>query len=156
MQYPMEILKIDERNPAAYHIGRKLALHNSIEKNQKVGTANIISVKSLLSAAPDIPSGAEVAATDRHFERRIIAPFESALESIANLVVSWEYANSKGVALTEAQLADFNYSVFSECYIVFQLSGAPNVLSRILSGQPKAAKKLKKHTVSSAKINSKT
>ena len=48
MQYPMELLKVDERNPNSYHIGKKLLLHNSIDNNRRKGTAHILSVKSLL------------------------------------------------------------------------------------------------------------
>ena len=38
MQYPIELLKVDERNSNLYPLGRKLLLHNSIENNQRKGT----------------------------------------------------------------------------------------------------------------------
>lgn len=38
MQYPLELLAISERNPNAYPIARKLALHHSIDNNPKKGT----------------------------------------------------------------------------------------------------------------------
>ena len=50
MQYPLELLAISERNPNAYPIARKLALHHSIDNNHKKGTANIISIAVLLQS----------------------------------------------------------------------------------------------------------
>ena len=69
MQYPLELLAISERNPNAYPIARKLALHHSIDNNHKKGTANIISVAKLLEVAPEIPSIEAV--------RRVLEPFET-------------------------------------------------------------------------------
>lgn len=141
----MGVLKIDERNPAAYHLGRKLALHHSMDANQEAGTANIISVQKLLAAAPDIPGHEDVARSGRQFEQRIIAPFERALDLLTDLVKSWEYCNSKGVPLTEGQRADFSYAVFRECYVHFELNSPPDPRQRLLAKEAKKA--AKKHTV---------
>ena len=54
MQYPVELLKVDERNSNLYPLGRKLLLHYSMNNNRKKGTYNIISVKSLLEVCPGI------------------------------------------------------------------------------------------------------
>lgn len=143
MQYPMGVLKIDERNPAAYHFGRKLALHHSMDQNQARGTANIISVKALLASAPDIPSHAEVAEDDRHFDRRIRGPFNKAMEALEDMI-SWEFCNSKGLKLTEEQLADFSYAVFKDCYIKFTIKGAPDQAPRLLAKARQRAEQEKK------------
>lgn len=133
MQYPMAVLKIDERNSATYHFGRKLALHHSMDSNQAAGTANIISVKSLLASAPDIPPHEEVAAAGRQFEQRIMAPFNRAMEALEDFV-AWEFCNSGGQPLEDAQLDDFRYSVFVNCYIKFDIKGAaPNPAGRLLA-----------------------
>ena len=91
MLYPLGVLKIDERNPSAYHIGKKLLLHSSNGNNQKSGTANTISVKSLLAVCPDIPSYEEVLnSSNRSFRERIVKPFEKALNTL-NFLTGWEY-----------------------------------------------------------------
>jgi len=120
MRYPMAVLKIDERNSAAYHFGRKLALHHSMESNRAGGTANIISVKSLLASAPDIPSHREVAASGRQFEQRIINPFNRAMEALEGFV-SWEFCTSGGQPLADGQLDDFRYPAFIDSFIKFEL-----------------------------------
>ena len=56
MQYPTALQAIDERNPRTYNVGWKLALHHSMDNNRAKGTANIISVTSLLDACGDMPS----------------------------------------------------------------------------------------------------
>ena len=131
MQYPMAVLKIDERNSAAYHFGRKLALHHSMESNRAGGTANIISVKSLLASAPDIPSPEEVAESGRQFEQRIQSPFTRAMEALEDFI-GWEFCNSGGQPLEPGQLDDFRYSIFIDCYIKFEIKGSapiPNLLT---------------------------
>lgn len=119
MQYPIKLLQVDERNPNAYHIGKKLLIHNSNAHNQSKGTASLISIKKLLEAAPEIPTFEEVMATDRHIDKRIIEALEKALEPLP--FVKWEYANSKGKPLTEEQLANLDYSTFIKLYIKFDV-----------------------------------
>lgn len=130
MQYPMELLKVDERNPNSYHIGKKLLLHNSIDNNRRKGTANILSVKSLLDVCPDIPTYEQVLATGRQLDQRIRAPFETALNSLSSFI-SWEYCNSKGIPLTEEQLQATDYSTFIKFYIKFDVLGAPDQTARL-------------------------
>lgn len=118
MQYPMELFRLDERNPSSYYVGKKLLLHNSIDNNKRRKTANLLSVKALLESAPDIPSFEEVMRGDRHLERRIIQPLENALNALAG-TISWEYANAKGVPLSSRQLDNFGYDTFIRCYVRF-------------------------------------
>lgn len=118
MQYSLELFKLDERNPSAYHLGKKLLLHASIENNQKRGTDNIISVRALLDVAPDIPSYEEVMAKDRHLDQRIITPFENALNALGD-ILTWEYTNARGVPLTKKQAEGFGYDTFVKSYVRF-------------------------------------
>jgi len=129
MQYPVEILKLDERNANIYPLGRKLLLHNSIDNNRRKGTANIISVTSLLAVCPTIPTYEQVMSTDRAVDRRIKERLETALNALS--FISWEYSNSKGVALTEEQLAATDYKTFSELYILFEVLDAPDHTARL-------------------------
>lgn len=128
-QYNTELLKVDERNPHSYHIGKKLLLHYSIDNNIKKGTANILSVKSLLEACPDMPSHEQVLATGRQLDQRIRAPFENALNSLS--FIRWEYCNSKGMPLTEEQLQAKDYSTFIKLYVKFDVLGAPDQTARL-------------------------
>jgi hypothetical protein len=131
-QYPVILLRVDERNPSIYNIGRKLLLHYSIDGNQSKGIANIISVESLLKNCPDIPTYEEVAATDRALERRIIIPFEKALDALQNeSIIEWHYCNSKHVPLTDAQLKNFDYETFVGSYVHFKISNAPDHVQRL-------------------------
>jgi hypothetical protein len=131
-QYPIILLQVDERNPSIYNIGRKLLLHYSIDSNQSKGIANIISVESLLKNCPDIPTYKEVVATDRALERRIIVPFEKALDALQDKnIIEWHYCSGKHVPLTDAQLENFNYETFVGSYVHFKISNAPNHVPRL-------------------------
>lgn len=121
MQYPMELLKVDERNSNLYPLGRKLLLHYSMNSNRKKGTSNIISVKSLLEVCPGIPTYEEVFKLNRSVDQRIKTPFEKALDSLK--FIKWEYSNPKRAPLTEEQLLSIDYKTFENLYIKFNVVG---------------------------------
>lgn len=123
MQYPMELLKVDERNSNLYPLGRKLLLHYSINNNRKKGTSNIISVKALLEVCPDIPTYEKVMSEGRQLNQRIRIPLEKALDALK--FINWEYSNSKGVPLTEEQILSTDYKTFEKLYIKFNVIGFP-------------------------------
>lgn len=125
MQFPIELLAISERNPNAYPIARKLALHHSIDNNRKKGTANIISVAKLLEVAPEIPNIEVVRAVNGSWSERIKVALEKALDAIEG-VVSWEYSNSKGIPLTDKQLELSDYETFIKLFVKFDIKGAPD------------------------------
>lgn len=130
MQYPLELLAISERNPNAYPIARKLALHHSIDNNIKRGTANIISVAKLLEVAPEIPSIEAVRAGNQSWSDRIKDRLEKALDAIGH-TISWEYSNSKSVPLTDKQLEIADYETFIKLFIKFNIKGAPDPTERL-------------------------
>lgn len=124
MYYPTKLLKIDGRNSASYYLGKKLAEHNSNNNNRAKGTSDIISVKCLLESCPIIPTYDEVIKTDKHLEDRIKRPFEKALDVLQeNGIIQWEYCNGKKVPLSEEQLENGSYSVFSMLYVKFKIIG---------------------------------
>lgn len=125
MQYPLGLLRLDERNPSSYHLGKKILLHHSIANNRKKGAENVLSVRSLLENAPEIPSYEEIKAGDRMYSRRIIRAFEDSLDMLDG-ILRWEYCNAKGEPLTEDQLKKFNYPVFIECYVHFEVGRFPH------------------------------
>ena len=99
----------DRRNPNSYFLLRKIAEH----KNMNVGKKNedIISVKTLLKAAPYIPSYQKVMKSDRHVRSRIIDPFERDMDALS-ATVKWEYCHTGGIPLTADELRDFPYHDF--------------------------------------------
>ena len=134
MQYPTALQAIDERNPRTYNIGWKLALHHSMDNNRARGTANIISVKSLLEACGDMPSFEEVQAKNRgHWERSIKDPMEKALDAAQNsgVILSWEYCNSKGIPLDEAQVSIPDYQTFIALFVHFEMVEEPDQTERL-------------------------
>jgi len=147
MQYPKALFKIDERNPNGYHLGRKLLLHHSIDNNQRIGTANLISVRALLDVCPDIPTYEEVMSGYRHVDRLIKAPFENALDTLD--FITWEYSNSKGVPLTKKQLDSVTYADFIALYIRFTVKDFPDQTIRLetRAEEIKTKTKRKKSTV---------
>ena len=141
MQYPLELLAISERNPNAYPIARKLALHHSIDNNHKKGTANIISIAKLLEVAPEIPNIEAVRKVNGSWSERIKGSLEKALDAVED-VISWEYSNSKGLPLTDKQLELSDYETFIKLFVKFDIKGAPDPTERL--------KKKKKEKIATA------
>ena len=130
MQYPLDLLSISERNPNAYPIARKLALHHSIDNNHKKGTANIISVAKLLEVAPEIPNIEAVRKVNGSWSERIRGLLEKALDALEG-IVSWEYSNSNSVPLTDKQLELSDYETFIKLFVKFDIKGAPDPTERL-------------------------
>jgi hypothetical protein len=130
MQYPLDLLSISERNPNAYPIARKLALHHSIDNNHKKGTANIISIAKLLESAPEIPNIEAVRRVNGSWSERIRGSLEKALDALEG-IVSWEYSNSNSVPLTDKQLELSDYETFIKLFVKFDIKGAPDPTERL-------------------------
>ena len=139
MQYPLGLLAISERNPNAYPIARKLALHHSIDNNYKKGTANIISVAKLLEVAPEIPSIEAVRKVNGSWSERIRGSLEKALDALEG-IVSWEYSNSNSVPLTDKQLELSDYETFIKLFVKFDIKGAPDPTERLKKKKKKKEK----------------
>ena len=143
MQYPLELLAISERNPNAYPIARKLALHHSIDNNHKKGTANIISIAKLLEVAPEIPDIEAVRRVNGSWSERIRGSLEKALDTISD-IIPWEYSNSKGAPLTDSQLDISDYDTFIKLYIKFDILGAPDPTKRLEEKKKRVTARKKK------------
>ena len=143
MQYPLELLAISERNPNAYPIARKLALHHSIDNNHKKGTANIISIAKLLEVAPEIPNIEAVRKVNGSWGERIKGALEKALDTISD-IIPWEYSNSKGAPLTDSQLDISDYDTFIKLYIKFDILGAPDPTKRLEEKKKRVTARKKK------------
>lgn len=135
MQYPTALQAIDERNPRTYNVGWKLALHHSMDNNRAKGTANIISVTSLLDACGDMPSFEDIQASKNrgHWERLIKDPLEKALDAAqsSGVIVSWEYCYSKGIPLDDGQVTISDYQTFIALYVHFEMMEEPDQSERL-------------------------
>ena len=116
MQYPIELLQEDERKE----------------------TGNIISVKALIEMGPNIPYFDKISKEGRQLDQRIKTPFEKALNALD--FISWEYANSKEIALSDAQIAQAFYSDFENLYIKFNAIGLHNQILKTKNKKGKTSK----------------
>lgn len=109
MPFPKTIFQINaNRYPNAYALWRKITeLKNANAGNS---TADIISVKTLLSAAA-LPSFEEVQKAHGSYKQKIIEPFERDMDANAD-AYTWEYCHKKGAPLTQEELDNFTYDVF--------------------------------------------
>lgn len=129
-QYPTAIFRLDDRNKNAYPLARKIAMHACNDSNRIKGTAYTLSVETLLSVCPDIPSYKEVGEKDRAFTRKIREPLEKALDSLAEFT-AWEYCNPKGAPLTEEQLEARDWETYSRLLVRFLFNEEPDNKARL-------------------------
>lgn len=130
-QYPVELLALDGRNPTSFYVGRKLAYHHSMRNNQKRGTADIISLNSLIEACPTIPSYEEVMEKGRQLDQLILQPLTNALNSLP-FIEKWEFCNAKKVPLTETQLTGpVTLDLLNSLYLHFTLKSSPTIGEQI-------------------------
>ncbi|MBQ8691529.1 MAG: hypothetical protein IJ520_00170 [Synergistaceae bacterium] len=141
-------LALDDRyHPHCYYIIKKLLEHKCM--NFYKSNSNIISVKSLLEAAPGIPTYDEVAAHDRHYERQIITPFENEMDSLEEKgLIKWEYCHSNELPLSDDELEKMDYYTFSKLLIKFELIGYPE---RELKQLPNSTKSQRKRALGDTK-----
>ncbi len=130
MQYPVGLLRHDNRNFNAFAIGRKLAEHHNINRNKK--NSNTISIKALLESAPELRTFEEYAETNRrHWKTDIKDRLESALnqntDPYIHVLKSWNYRNGDTV-LTSDQAGELSPAVYSQLMIDFDLYPYDNVI----------------------------
>jgi len=111
MPYPPQLWTLSaKRNPNSYYLLRKI----SELKNMNAGKKNedTIAVKTLLGAAPFIPSYDEVMETDRALTRKIIEPFERDMDALEE-TLTWEYCHANGLPLTDTEAGELDYTIFT-------------------------------------------
>jgi hypothetical protein len=132
-QYPIALLRVDERNTNAYSIGLKMAEHFNMDNNLKRETAQLLKVKTLL-AVTTLPSIDNEVVKRNGWENRIKEPFEKSLDALTacGLLKDWEYSHSKGEAMTDEEATSFNgYEEWAETLIHFTLKDAPDHTRRL-------------------------
>lgn len=133
--FPMNLLRLDERNVNLYAVGRKMFEQYCNIENVEHDRYNIIGVKTILDTCYGIPTYGEVIKSDRHIKNRIILPVEKILNILKEVCgYSWEYCGNKKAPLTEEQhkgLENSDYLVFKDLYIHFEIPNMPDQSERI-------------------------
>lgn len=153
-QYPIALLRLDERNSNAYIMGVKMAEHSNMYNNIKRETSQLLKVKTLM-ALTDLPSIDKVRQERRRWEDRIKEPFENSLDALTacGLLEDWYYSHSKGVPLTDEEATSFScYEEWSETLVHFNLKDAPDHTERL---EAREAEKKAKQTAKSKKTSKK-
>ncbi|SDC76129.1 hypothetical protein SAMN04487864_1222, partial [Succiniclasticum ruminis] len=125
MNYPAALLKLKENNSNIYPLGYKLALNRSNDANIRKGKANILSVPVCLEACLGLPDIESVKKQHNSPAKRIIEPFEKALDSLQQqgVLERWEYCQAKGEPLGQPAVTDYNY--FTSLYILYEIKDFP-------------------------------
>ncbi len=133
--FPLNLLKLDERNVNLYAVGRKLFENYCNIGNIELNRNNIIGIATILNVCNGMPTYEEVMASDRRIKDRIILPVEKILNTLKEVCgYSWEYCGSGKAALTEKQcdgLKNSDYSVFKAMYIHYEIPNMPDQTERI-------------------------
>ena len=113
--YPVFLLKINsKKNPNSYYFGKKLADY----KNQNAGKSNenVISVKSLLKASPEIAPY-----NKKHFKQLILNPFIRDMNELTKQdnSFSWGLLSPERKAITKQGLQSLNYDIFINSYVKY-------------------------------------
>lgn len=115
MLMPINIFSLDlNKNPHAYYICRRISEH--IRMNLGKPNENIISVRTLVEACPELPDYETVSQSGRQVNQRIIQPFTRDLEELEKFF-DWEFCNSKLEPLRDEQLAIEDYDTFINLYV---------------------------------------
>lgn len=138
--FPTCLRKIPATQPNAYYLGKKIAEHSFMYANQKKGTDNLLSVKTLL-AVTNLPTYEEVQEKDRgHWEDRIKDRLEANLGYLVTigLLEEWEYTHSKGRKLTDKEAYSIdNYYDFEALYIAYKIKDKPYQKDQIEANEQK-------------------
>lgn len=129
MSYPAQLWAFNSRyNPNSFYLLRKIAEH----KNMNVGKKNedIIAVKTLLAAAPNLPTLGEVMKAGKHVDQRIIQPFERDMNAMKD-TLTWTYCHSNNSPLTDEELTNLNYETFVTLLIKTDWKQYPDQTARL-------------------------
>jgi hypothetical protein len=123
-QFPIKILKLDDRNQSVYRLAKKLSLHYSIRNNVDIDTNSIISVKSLLTYCEDtIPSYETVRNKDGSTKRCIVEPFIRSMNVLKDeQIIKWRFCKAKKQAPFVATDA-IPYHELINLYVQFRILG---------------------------------
>lgn len=130
MPYPKEILSLNPKyNPNSPYLLRRISEHKNM--NYFKSNADIISIKTLLEASPELPRYEDIKDMGQ-IEQRIITPFERDMDAISTF--KWYYCGKNGVKVEQPA----NYFDFEQLNIKIEWTSYPT------RDKPKRAYKKKK------------
>lgn len=117
---PKKLFAIKDTNPILYDLGRKLSLHYTMQNNILTGSNNILKVKTILNAIPNIPKFENL--NDRHWKRRIYKVLEDNLDELEELgIITWYFCHANHKPLADEELEIKSYHDFEQLYITFEV-----------------------------------
>lgn len=127
---PADLFKLNlKKDSLAFFVAYKLFAYYRTRLTKKKQTEDKISIASLLSACPELPT------TDKHKTREIIFPITEALKKLEDRkILSADYDNED---------AELSYSLFKNSCINFELD--EHIKAKLLEHKAKAAQKRKQH-----------
>ena len=125
------LYRIKENNPNAYAVASKLEDYYGQYNNRRRNQYNKLSIKVLLENCPTIPTETELKKQkDRHYIRKIIKPFQKALETLVKRdFMTWEYVSNTPLnkeqqeQLNNKNITDFK--LFKKLYFSYKLNNFP-------------------------------
>ena len=126
MPYHNELLKIDSKhNPHSYYMGRRLCQHHNMNKDKQNG--NRISVETLISCCPDLPSYEEIRSDARQIRKRIIDPVERDLNLLQDkgILSDWHYCQTNGEVIPDDEISNATYKEWVKFLVTFELADYP-------------------------------
>lgn len=104
------IFRLNPRlRPHSRPLFRKIQEHKRINAGKP--SEDTLSVTTLLSVCPEMPTYEKVMTGNRNLYDLIIKPFEENMDALEE-ALSWEYCHTNGTPLTEEELAAFTYEIF--------------------------------------------
>ena len=135
MPFPLSIFQVNTQlMPYAYPMMMKILQHKRM--NEGKPNANFIAVDTLLEAG-GFPKYSSIKATGQ-IEQRIIEPFRKNLD-VWDKEFSWEFCHEHGEPLTDEELQDFTYAVFSKLNVWIHWHDYPDQTKRIERKQKQIA-----------------
>ena len=155
---PKSIMSIPNNKTTAYAIANAIWQHYSMRNNHQSGTANILSVKTLLSKT-DLQRDEAFVRNRQSWDNRIREPFVNALEDLVkhDVLENYEFTRAKGIRVTDEEMLNIaDYDTFENLYVKYSVRISPDFAEE-LGKRADTRKKVtsKKGSVTDAKKNRK-
>lgn len=128
------LLAIDNKHPNSYAIGCAIEEHYFIDHNLEAGTANTLTVHTLIDRSPDIATVSEYTAKGRRdWKERIKQRVEDALDEAVsvNLITRWEYRTKNDDVLSREEAAALTLEEYDSLRVDYIMADAPDQTARL-------------------------
>ena len=122
---PECLFKLDNKKHNSFALGYKLAIHNSIDRNNGKGTANTLRVSTVIDSLPEIMNYDEFQQTNRNdWRKQIKAKLEDAINDNKKIgyINRWEYRDSSGKRYTSKTASELSLDEYLNLLVDFALT----------------------------------